>query len=59
MTGSVDYAVLIEDIANLADMYLKESGLLSMVDDLQALRDVPDLMRQFGKLVPILNDLEK
>lgn len=57
MTGSVDVALLMSDLADLMDMYMRSSNLLGMIDAMPDLMFIPQFMREFGKLVPLLDDM--
>lgn len=57
VTGAIDYAKLFWDIANLVDLYLDESSLISMVTNLPDLSSVQEDLQKFMKILPHLTDM--
>ena len=58
VTGAIDYAMLIRDIANLVDMYNGDSNLFALMDEIPDLAAISEVLRKMADFLPYLTNME-
>ena len=56
--GEFDYAVLLGDLADLAEVYLDQSGLLDAIRDLPNLDFIPAALDKMAVIIPMFEDMK-
>ena len=55
--GEFDYAVLLGDLADLAEVYIDKSGLLAAITDLPDLSMIPKILDKLAEIIPAFEKL--